>query len=145
MVFGGSLILSGGGCSTGDGLHSAYVSPQIEGRVIDSETQMPIDRVVIIRNPQATKAGMDDYISAGEIQYPQHSIYTKKDGEFKVPSKKNLEVGSDKTWNSVTLKFLHAAYQMYSTNFVHGGADVDGESVLLTGDIQLDPLPASVE
>ena len=142
----GLLFTAVVGCSSGGGLHSAYIVPRIEGRVIDVDTQLPIRRVVVLRNPQATVAGNDDYLSAGEIQQKQHSIYSGKDGVFKVPSKKDLEIGSDKTWNSVTLKFTHPGYHMFSTNFVHsGGSSEEGEPVLQTGDIVLRPLPAHID
>lgn len=138
----GCLLAAAVGCSTGEGLHSAYMQPRIEGRVIDADTQMPIERVVVLRNPQATVAGNDDYISAGEVQEEQHTVYTDKEGSFKVPSEKDLEMGGDRTWTSVTLKFVHPDYQMYSTNFVYGGGtDGDGEPLFQTGDIVLHRLP----
>ena len=75
------------GCATKEGSETVLVQPRIEGRVVDADTQMPIKHVVIVRNPQASVPGDENYVSAGEVLEKQETIYSNGDGEFKVPPK----------------------------------------------------------
>jgi hypothetical protein len=140
-VMAGCLVAMVAGCSSTDGLHNAYVSPRIEGHVIDADTKLPIERVLVLRQRRSLDAGLDEYVTAGEIQQREHTIYTNADGEFDMPSRTDLEMGSDRTWSAVTLKFIHPGYHMYSTNYVNHGGFVEGEPLLQAGDIELRPVP----
>ncbi len=132
------------GCSSTSGMHDAYVFPKVEGRVVNADTKEPIKGVIVLRKQWSGTADLDEYVSAGEIQMQDKRIYTNDKGEFVVPSKQSMTVGGDQSWFSVTLKFMHADYHMFSTNYVnHSGAPTGNEPVVQGGDIQLFPMPVS--
>lgn len=143
-----SVLLAGAvvtlsGCATKSGSEKVVMQPPIEGRVIDADTQLPIDHVVIVRNPQASVPGNDAYISSGEVKTRQETIYSDEDGEFKVPEK-DAQSDGRRTWTSVTLKFLHPDYHMYSAEFSYTDAMTDSQAQALnTGDIALRRLPST--
>jgi hypothetical protein len=146
MVLTGCLVSMVAGCSSTSGMHDAYVFPKVEGRVVNAETKEPINGVIVLRKHWSGAADVDEYVSAGEIQMQDVRIYTNDKGEFVVPSQRSLEVGGDQSWFSVTLKFMHTDYHMYSTNYLNrSGPPTGNEPLVQAGDIELIPMPTSSE
>jgi hypothetical protein len=118
---------------------SEYISPRVEGRVLDSETHQPIYRVHVKRTtPSSAKS--DDYMRKGAQRMEEpFPAYTDKNGYFVIDSEKALVLFAQMNWFSVDISFEHSGYDRFVTNYTLMTATntASGEPLVNTGDVYL--------
>ncbi len=119
---------------------SEYISPRVEGRVVDAQTRQPIYRARVTRiSPRSTEPS-DSFMRKGaqhlEDSYPE---LTDKNGKFVIDSERALVFFNQVNWFSVDLSFEHSGYDRFVTNYTLFNATnmPSGEPVIRTGDILL--------
>jgi hypothetical protein len=128
------------GCKT----HSAsqYISPRVEGRVIDKSTRQPIADVRVRRvTPDQEYPPMEPVKGAQVIAQPP-AIRTGPDGTFVLDSIRDVALFRKLDWFSVSLSFEHPGYEPLTTRYSYTSATNTpaGEPVVHAGDILLNPL-----
>ena len=140
VLLAGACLLAG--CQSSPVLNSEYISPRVEGRVLDAATTQPIRNVSIRR----LAPGQTEVVSAPAMgsrtleQTP--AIRTDRDGRFDLDSERDLTLLRRSGWYAVTLAFTHKGYQPFVTNYTLANANVapSGEPVVHAGKILLQPL-----
>ena len=121
---------------------SQYTSPRITGRVLDAQTQQPIEGVQVRRlTPQ--DPNVDQAIKGGQRVEQTPAIRTGRDGTFVLVSERNLVLFQRLGWYSVTLALTHPRYERLTTEFTLANATntPTGEPLVRAGDIRLQPKP----
>jgi hypothetical protein len=134
------LCLGAVGCKSGS--LSCYVSPRVTGRVVDADTQQPIEGVKV----QRLSANQSYLLSATpprggqRIDQPPF-VRSGSDGRFTMDSRQDLAPFGNPGWYSVSLYFEHPGYNHFSTSYTVADAtnSVSGEPVVNAGDIPLVP------
>jgi hypothetical protein len=128
------------GCKTHS--PSQYVSPRVEGRVIDSNTHQPIAGVQVRRvTPQDEVPPMDP-VKGAQLMQKAPGVHTGEDGAFALDSVRAVALFRKLNWFSVGVAFEHPGYVPLTSHFSYNNATntPTGEPVVHTGDIQLSPL-----
>lgn len=129
------------GCSSNDKTLGKYTSPRIKGRVVDAKTGVPLERVIVHRNPSSKNSSPADRPHGAQAQSSREVAYSDKNGQYSFPSKKTLSIGGDKTWSGLQLRFVRSDYITLTTNFVNkGDSRTNGVPFLELGEIELRPL-----
>jgi hypothetical protein len=143
-VFGLSWLAAAflaGGCK---GLTSAqYVSPRIEGRVLDSDSHQPIKDVHVRRVGSGNSSGVSDTPKGATRMEATPAVRTEADGRFVLDSERDIAVFGSVGWYSVTISFKHPAYEDLTETYTLDSAtnNASGEPVVKAGDILLRKVP----
>jgi hypothetical protein len=131
--------LSGGCKSTSP---SQYISPRVEGRVLDSQSHQPIKDVQVRRHAADDNYRAEDPPKGGEMIKKAPAVRTAADGTFVLDSVRDFALLQEIGWYSLSLTFQHPAYERFFTNYTLAKATntVSGEPLVKTGDILLTPL-----
>jgi len=121
-----------------------YISPQIQGRVLDSASHQPIEGVEVRR------VSPDDSSRAGQAKGGEKigkgaAVYTDADGSFVLDSQRDLAFIRKSGWFSVNLSFRHNSYESLIITYMPRQAtnNVAGEPLIKAGDIYLRPTKRS--
>jgi hypothetical protein len=139
MAIGSTVLFSIGalGCKS----LSHYVSPRIEGRVVDASSHQPIPGVVVKRLSGDEESATMDSPKGGALMMRDNGVRTSADGTFVLESMKDLAVFRKLTWYSVSVSFEHPAYQnfigVYTLNMATN--QTTGEPIIHAGDVLLTP------
>ena len=123
------------------GCHSLvqYISPRVEGRVLDAQTHQPladtrVEKLSHKRNPNPAEPP-----KGAQVLTQHNAIFTGADGTFVLDSQKAIALFRSGFWYSVSLSFQHAGYQTIVTNYTPASAtNTDGgEPLVEAGDILL--------
>src|SRR5678815_1637610 len=128
------------GCKTTS--PSQYISPRVEGRVLDAKTHQPIAGVKVIRVEPDLEPAVDQALKGGQAMERTPAVRSIKDGTFVLDSERDLELFRRAGWYSVTLTFEHAGYASITTTYTVANAtnSPSGEPLVKAGDILLTPL-----
>ena len=138
----GCVIAAGvvAGCQSAS--PSQYISPRVEGRVLDAQTRQPIGGVTVRRVNPGTDAATGEVPKGAQAIAQAPDVRTGNDGAFALASERNLQLFSRSGWFTVTIGFKHAAYASFTTNYMPANATptTSGEPLVKSGDILLVPL-----
>lgn len=120
---------------------SQYVSPRIEGRVLDAQTHKPLAGAQVQRLSHNPGFRPGEPIKGGQLLMQPSAIFTRADGSFVVDSQKAFALFQGGIWYSVNLSFEHAGYQPATAIYtpVDATNTVDGVPLVKAGDILLVP------
>jgi hypothetical protein len=120
---------------------SKYISPRVEGRVLDAQTRQPIDGVAVRRVVPYQEPRVDQARKGAEVMAQNPAVRSRKDGTFALESERALELFRRSGWYSVSLSFEQAGYFSFTTNYtiVHAIKTTAGEPLVQAGDILLLP------
>jgi hypothetical protein len=131
------VAIAGGGCKS----PSQYISPRVEGRVVDSKTRKPIADAEVRRvvneikdpDPQRGAEALDATVPA----------ITDEQGNFVVQSRTALAFLRRLHWYTITLSFAHSGYERLKQTYTFSNATNSpaGEPIVRAGDILLTPKP----
>jgi hypothetical protein len=128
------------GCKSYSPTH--YVSPRVEGRVVDARTREPI-KGVEVRHVTAEDRGRTlEPAKGGEVMRDSAEVArTGADGSFVLMSEKDINLIPRSSWFTASIAFQHASYQSFTTNFTIADATntPTGEPLVKAGDIHLVP------
>jgi hypothetical protein len=116
-----------------------YTSPQVEGRVVDSQSHEPVKNVFVQRVDPNAKPKRGEQAKGAQLMEQAGGVRTAADGTFKLDSVKTLTFLRRLSWYSVTVSFKHDGYLPLATDYTVAEATntVDGEPIVITGDILL--------
>jgi hypothetical protein len=136
-----AVALAFGGCQSMS--PSQYVSPRVEGRVVDAQTHQPVQGVNVRWVAPGQDPDADEAPRGGQAMEQTPQVRTGRDGAFALASERDLELFRRWSWYSVTLSFEHAGYVSFRTNYTPANATTTpkGEPLVKTGDVHLMPLP----
>jgi hypothetical protein len=131
--------LSGGCKSTSP---SQYISPRVEGRVLDAQSHQPIKDVQVRRHAADDNYRAEDPPKGAEMIKKAPAVRTAPDGTFVLDSVRDIALLQTIGWYSLNLTFQHPAYERFFTNYTLAKATntASGEPLVKTGDILLVPL-----
>jgi hypothetical protein len=121
---------------------SQYISPRVEGRVVDGQSHVPIQGVQVRR-----VTGDDSHAATGPQKGGQLMegapvvVTTGKDGTFILDSEHDLAFLRKLGWYSVSIAFEDPAYAPFTATYTMSNAvnTATGEPVVKAGDILLAP------
>jgi hypothetical protein len=112
----GCVIVAGvTGC--GSTSPSRYISPRVEGRVLDAQTHQPIAGVRVRRLDASTEAAPGEIPRGAQALEQAPEVRTENDGSFAVASQRDLELFRRSGWYSVAISFKHPGYGPFMTNY----------------------------
>ena len=122
---------------------SQYVSPRVEGRVLDSQSHLPIQGVAVRRIINDGSDRSMDVPRGGEVMMRPAPIHTASDGTFVLESKRDLVLLRSIGWYSIALAFEQGGYRRLTTNYTMLMATntAKGEPLVRAGDLLLSPTP----
>jgi hypothetical protein len=128
------------GCKTHS--PSQYVSPRVEGRVVDKLTHQPIAEVQVRRVTPDEKAPPMDPVKGAQLIGKAPAFHTGPDGSFVLDSVRDVALFRKLDWISVSLSFEHPGYEHLETrySFTTATNTAAGEPVVNAGDVTLTPL-----
>jgi hypothetical protein len=120
---------------------SQYISPRVEGRVLDAQTQQPLAGVKVRRVVPDWEPAVDQAPTGDAALAQAPAPRSRQDGTFVLASERDLELFRRSGWVSVTLSFEHAGYETFTTNYtlVNATQTPRGEPLVKAGDILLAP------
>ncbi len=120
---------------------SQYISPRIEGRVLDSQTRQPLKDVEVRRLTANESYKIDDPPKGGQLMQKNAGVRTAVDGSFVLESERDVALFQTLGWYSVTLLFQHPAYANFSATYTVENATntAQGEPLVKAGEILLIP------
>ena len=128
--------------AVGVGCHSPsqYISPRVEGRVVNAITGQPISDVAIRRF--STASHDNDPPKGAEMLDSEPTVVTQADGSFIVKSRTSLAFLHHVRWYSVTFIFTRSGYekQKRTYSFTEATKTPDGEPLVQAGEIKLNPI-----
>jgi len=135
LVVGGLL----GGCKTHS--LSPYVSPRVEGRVVEAGSHQPIEGVRVVRLSSDESDNIMEPPKGGEKLKKPAPVRTAGDGTFVLDSQRDVVVFLKREWYSVTLSFRHSAYEGFTVTYTVADATntATHEPLVKAGDILLIP------
>ena len=121
---------------------SQYISPRVEGRVLDAQSRQPIGGVIVRRVKPGAEAATGEVPKGAQAMAQAPDVRTGKDGAFTLASDRSLQLFRRSGWYSVAISFKHAGYASFMTNYTRANATntPGGEPLVRTGDILLVPL-----
>jgi len=129
-----------GGCKSAS--PSQYISPRVEGRVLDAQSYQPIEDVQVRRLGADEDYRADTPLKGGQVIMKAPVIRTAADGTFVMGSVRDIAFLQTIGWFSLSLAFEHPSYERFITNYTLARATntLRGEPLVKTGDILLMPL-----
>ena len=136
----GFVLLAGvlAGCKSAP--LSQYISPRVEGRVMDATSQQPLKDVEVRRVSGEDRTRSSQPAKGGEMMTKAPSVHTEADGTFVVASQRDVALLREPTWYSITLSFRLRGYESFTASYTEATNNAAGEPVVRTGDIKLEPL-----
>jgi hypothetical protein len=138
-----AALLFVAGCGAGCFSHGAsqYVSPRVEGRVLDRETHQPLAGARVRRLERGQEAAPNDVPHGGEILQQMPAAHSQSDGAFVLGSQRSLALFRKLRWDLVHVTFEHRGYERFTARYTPAQATntAAGEPVVVTGDILLKP------
>jgi hypothetical protein len=121
---------------------SQYISPRVEGRVLDAQSHQPIKDVQVRRRAADDNYRAEDPPKGAEMIKKAPPVRTAADGTFVMESLRDIALFQAIGWYSLNLTFQHPAYERFFTNYTLAKATntASGEPLVRTGDILLTPL-----
>ncbi len=118
-----------------------YVSPGIEGRVVDAQTHEPIPDVRVRRVSSNEELKQTNPPKGGQLLQQSSGVRSSAAGDFKLDSVKAISVFHHIGWYSVTLVFEHPGYLEFMPTYTITDSTnrPTGEPLVLTGDVLLVP------
>jgi len=89
---------------------SQYVSPRVEGRVIDAASHQPLKNVEVRRVSAEDRSRGSQPVKGGEMMTRAPSVHTEADGAFVVESQRDVALFRAPAWYSIRLSFRLAGY-----------------------------------
>jgi hypothetical protein len=124
---------------------SQCVSPRVTGRVLDSETRQPLERVEVHRVIQSRPSNNTPPKGGQELQNAPRIVLTSADGSFKLDAIYSVAAFQVYSWSSVDVQVRYAGYLTLTTNFAAAVVtDSGGEPCVNAGDILLQRNHSSV-
>jgi len=97
---------------------SQCVSPRVTGRVVDSETHQPLERVEVQRaTTRLRQAGNSPPKGAQLMQDAPRIVLTSADGSFTLDAVYSVAAFRILSWSSVDVQFRCPGYLALTTNF----------------------------
>jgi hypothetical protein len=130
------LVLAWTGCHS----PSQYSSPRVTGRVLNEQTQQPIQAVQVRRS--ADKPTSHEAPKGAQLLVQTPSVLTEADGSFALESQQALAFLWRIRWYSVTVSFTHSGYEPLTRTFTLANStnSPNGEPLVEAGDVLLKPL-----
>jgi hypothetical protein len=122
---------------------SQYISPRVEGRVVDGHSHAPIQGVHVQRVSGDAAQKVPEGQKGGQLMEGTPVVVrTGKDGSFILDSEHDLAFLRKLRWYSVSISFEHPAYESLIATYTLSNAvnTATGEPVVKAGDILLAPL-----
>jgi len=122
---------------------SQYISPRVEGRVVDSQSHEPIQGVRVHRVVTGGGQLAAEPTHGGEIMEDAPIVVsTGKDGGFVVDSQRDIALFNRSNWYSVSIVFEHPSYQPLTETYRSSNAvtTASGEPLVKAGDVLLVPV-----
>jgi hypothetical protein len=132
------LVGSLAGCKTHS--TSQYISPRVEGRVLDAHTRQPVKGVRVGRPPPGKTPSAAQPPKGGQVMGQSPTVWTRANGTFALPSERDLTFFGGGRY-SVTVCFEKSGDHRLTTDYTLANADLatNGEPIVKTGDILLEP------
>ena len=132
------IIVAGNGCKS----VSHYISPRVEGRVLDSASHQPIEGVEVQRLASGDKHGTSQPPKGGQLMMETPVVRSAADGTFAVDSQTALGFFRKFGWYSIRLSFRHSAYEGSNATYTVAQStnNAKGEPLVEAGDVCLRPL-----
>jgi len=130
------------GCQSKSRSPAQYISPRVEGRVLDARANQPIADVTVQRIDPGQEGANGEVSHGGQLMERAPEVRTGRDGVFTLASERDLELFRRSGWYSVSLSFEHSGYVSFTTNYTLDNATrtASGEPLVKAGDILLQPL-----
>jgi len=121
---------------------SQYVSPRVEGRVLDAQSHQPVADVQVRPLMTDERYRLQEPPKGGAVMAKTPALRTAGDGTFLLASERGLGLLRTPGWYAVTLCFQHAQYEYFTKTYTLKDSTntVSGEPLVLTGDILLIPV-----
>jgi hypothetical protein len=118
---------------------SQYISPRVEGRVLDIQTHQPIKDVQVRRITADQSYQIDDPPKGGQLMQKTAGVRSASDGTFVLESERDVALFQTLGWYSVSIAFQHPAYVGFRATYTVTEATntAQGEPLIKTGDILL--------
>jgi hypothetical protein len=133
-----SLAIGFAGCKSAPLSH--YISPRVEGRVLDGTTGEPLKGVEVRRVSLDDRSRSAEPGKGAEMMTRTPSVYTEADGTFVVASQRDVALFRSPAWYSITLSFRRGGYEILTTSYTEATNNASGEPVVRTGDVKLTPM-----
>ncbi len=91
-----------------------YISPRVEGEVVEADSAVPLSGVKVIRGNPVHDA-LSGSPKGGQLLMTPAPAETGRDGRFSLPSERVLSVVRGAGWNEVQLTFIKAGYERFQT------------------------------
>ena len=137
-----AVVCASPGCKSYSPTH--YVSPRVEGRVVDARTREPIKGVEVRHVTAEDRSRSLEPAKGGEVMKDSAEVvHTDAEGSFVLISEKDINLIPRSSWFTASIAFRHAYYQNFTTNFTIADATntATGEPLIRAGDIHLEPRP----
>jgi hypothetical protein len=130
------VVLAWTGCHS----PSQYTSPRVTGRVLNEQTQQPIQAVQVRRS--ADKPTSHEAPKGAQLLVQAPSVLTEANGSFALKSERALAFLWHIRWYSVTVSFTHPGYEALTRTFslANSTNSPTGEPLVEAGDVLLRPL-----
>src|SRR5262249_55328226 len=121
---------------------SQYISPRVEGRVLDAQSHQPVADVQVRPLMTDERYRLQEPPKGGAVMAKTPAVRTGGDGTFVVDSERGLGLLRQPGWYAVTLTFQHAAYEYFTKTCTLKDSTngPSGEPLIITGDILLIPV-----
>jgi hypothetical protein len=135
-----AAALAGGGCQSWT--PSPYISPRVEGRVVDADSQRPLARVKIKRVWERSSYDTGEARKGAQTLERSTAILTDPEGRFVVDSERDLVLLRRTTWFTITLAFERDGYERLTVTYSTANVSTNSpgtEPVVEAGDVRLHP------
>jgi len=118
---------------------SQCVSPRVTGRVLDSETRQPLERVEVQRVVARPRSNNTPPKGGQQIQDAPRIVLTSANGSFMLNAEYSVAAFQVLGWSSVDVQFRRTGYLTLTTNLMSSvvSTNSNGEFYLNAGDILL--------
>lgn len=124
-------------------LPSVYIAPRVHGRVLDAETQQPVEgvRVQRVRADESLR-DLEPPKGGQMMDQPPH-VRTGADGKFALASARDVALLRKIGWYSVSLSFENPHYERLVKTYTLTNATLNaaGEPEVNAGDVKISPRP----
>lgn len=122
---------------------SQYISPRIEGRVLDAETGVPLRDVQVRRAKDVPDPRPLDPPKGATALKSTLAVRSRADGTFVLASRRDLDFLPRARWYSITLSFEHPGYLQRTANYTLAQSTntPSGEPLVEAGEVLMDRIP----
>jgi hypothetical protein len=135
------LVIAAAGCKSRP--WGPYISPQVTGQVLASDTGKPLAGVRVTRGSGDNGRSLVEPPKGGELLMLKPPVITREDGRFDLECQRVLSIWRGSSWNVVPLTFACPGYLVLHTNCQSTGAIKEGKGglVLDIGSVFLESIP----